>query len=207
MSTACTAAAVHYPAAVAPTSQHTLVSEADFLAWAEPRDERAELVEGEIVMQAGASRDHERVAKAIFATLYAQVDPRRFDVNKGDFGVRIGEGSGRGSVLYPDVVVDRQSGDGDERVTTTALVIVEVLSPSTDLDHHVRKLERYKRLPSLVTYLVFDQKTPAVRVWRKTHGEWSPVPLNVSDLAASIELPEIEAAIGLAAVYGKLREP
>ncbi len=99
-------------------------------------------------MQAGASRDHERIAKAVFAALYAQVDPGVFDVNKGDFGVRVGEGAGRGSVLYPDVVVDRQSGDGDERVTTTAMVIAEVLSPSTDLAHHVRKLDLYQRLES-----------------------------------------------------------
>ena len=41
--------------------------EAEFLVWAEPRDERCELVEGAVVMQAGASRDHERIAKAVFA--------------------------------------------------------------------------------------------------------------------------------------------
>lgn len=66
------------------------VSEAEFLAWAESRDERFELCEGEIVMQAGASRDHERVAKALLATLYAQIHTDRYDVNKGDLGVRVG---------------------------------------------------------------------------------------------------------------------
>ena len=182
---------------------HAALSEAAFLAWAEPKDGRFELVEGAIVMQAGASRDHERVAKAVFATLYAQVDPVTFDVNKGDFGVRVGDGAGRGSVLYPDVVVDRQSGDGDERVTTMAIVVAEVLSPSTDLAHHVRKLERYKRLECLVSYLVFDQKAPIVRVWRKEEDGWWPEPMVVDTLDARIELPEIGAAVRLAAVYPK----
>lgn len=181
------------------------LSEAEFLAWAEPRDERFELVEGVVVMQAGASRDHERVAKAVFAILYAQVDRDAFDVNKGDFGVRIEEGSRRDSVLYPDVVVDRQSGDGDERVASTALVVAEVLSPSTDLAHHVRKLERYKRLDSLLTYLVFDQKAPLVRVWRRDADEWQAAPTIVSDPAARIDLPEIRATIGLADVYRQPR--
>ena len=177
------------------------MSEAAFLAWAEPRDERYELVEGAVVMQAGASRDHERVAKSVFALLYAQADLEVFDVNKGDFGVRVGEGTGRGSVLYPDVVVDRQSGDGDERVTTTAVVIAEVLSPSTDLDHHVRKLDRYRRLESLLTYLVLDQKAPVVRIWRKGAEGWARTPTIVEGRAGEIVLPEIGAAIRLADVY------
>ena len=73
--------------------QHEPLSEVEFLAWAELAHERFELVEGQASMQAGASRDHERIAKAVFATLYAQVDPANFDVNKGDFGVRVGAGA------------------------------------------------------------------------------------------------------------------
>ena len=197
------AAVVPYPAVVDRNLPLACLTEAEFFAWAEPRDGRFELVEGEIAMQAGASRDHERVAKAVFASLYAQVDPARFDVNKGDFGVRVGEGSARGSVLYPDVVVDRQSGDGDARVTTTALVVVEVLSPSTDLAHHLRKFERYKCVDSLVAYLVFDQKAPVVRVWRKSVDGWPALPTIVSDPAACLDLPEIGARLGLADVYRK----
>ena len=181
--------------------QQALLSEAEFLAWAEPRDERCELVEGEIVMQAGASRDHERVAKAVFATLYAQLDPGVFDVNKGDLGVRVSERTGRGTVLYPDVVVDRQSDDGDARVTTTTVVIVEVLSPSTDLDHHIRKLERYRRFDSLAIYLVCDQKTSTVRVWRKGAQAWPAMAVVVEGLGASIDLAEVGATIRLADVY------
>ena len=117
--------------------------------------------------------------------------------------MRVGEGTHRGSVLYPDVGVDRQSGAGDARVTTTALVVVEVLSPSTDLAHHLRKFERYKRVDTLVTYIVFEQKAPLVRMWRKSVDGWPPAPTIVSDPAAYLDLPEIGARIGLADVYRK----
>ena len=73
------------------------MTEEQFLDWAEGREGRYELVEGIVVMHAGATRDHERVAKRIFALLYAAVDEARFDVNKGDFGVRIRPGRGKAS--------------------------------------------------------------------------------------------------------------
>ena len=78
------------------------MSEDQFLGWAETEEERHELLEGEVMMQSGATRDHERVAKRIFALLYAQVDESLYDVNKGDFGVRIRPGSGKGTIPYPD---------------------------------------------------------------------------------------------------------
>ncbi len=122
----------------------------EFLVWAEEQEEKHEFVDGVVVMQAGASRDHERVAKRVFVSLLRQVDEAEFDVNKGDFSVRIGDGNGRGSILLPDVMIDLQSGQGKERATTTPVVVVEVLSPSSDLDHHVGKLRKYARLPSLI---------------------------------------------------------
>ncbi len=127
---------------VCPTSSD------EFLVWAERQEEKHEFVDGVVVMQAGASRDHARVAKRIFVSLLRQVDDGEFDVNKGDFGVRIRDGHGRGSILLPDVVIDLQSGQGKDRATTTPIVVVEVLSPSTDLERHTEKLLRYARLPS-----------------------------------------------------------
>jgi Uma2 family endonuclease len=109
------------------------MSEDQFLAWAETQDGRFELVDGIVIKQAGATRNHKRVAKRIFVSLHAQVDESAFDVNKGDFGVRIRSGSGKGSILYPDVVIDLQSGTGRERATTTPVVVVEVLSAAETL--------------------------------------------------------------------------
>ena len=66
------------------------------------------------------------------------------------------------------MLVHLQSEQGEERATTTTIVVIEVLSPSTDLRHHVEKLTNYARLPSLVHYAVFSQREPVVHLWRKT---------------------------------------
>ncbi len=175
-------------------------SEDAFLSWAERQDGRHELVEGAVRMQAGASRDHERIAKRMFAALYAQVDEATFDVNKGDFGVRIRPHGGRGSVLYPDVLVDLQDRRGGERATSTALVIVEVLSPSTDLAHHVAKLERYKAVPSLRRYLVLDQAAPVARVWARSEAGWPAEP-ELIGAGGTLDMPEVGAAVPMAELY------
>ena len=175
----------------------------DFLAWAERQEENHELIDGIVVMQAGASRDHERVAKRIFAGLFQQVDDGAFDVNKGDFGVRIREGQARGSVLLPDVLVDRQSDRGKERATTTPIVVIEVLSPSTDLAHPVGKLRRDAQPSSLVRYALFSQDGPEAHLRRKTADGWPSEPAVVRGLDAVIRLPEIGATLRMSDIYAR----
>jgi Uma2 family endonuclease len=172
-----------------------------FLAWAETQEGRYELLEGEVMMQAGATRDHERVAKRIFALLYSQVDEKVYDVNKGDFGVRIRPGSGRGTILYPDVLVDRQSTAGDEQSTTQPIVVIEVLSRSTDYEHHVQKLARYKKRDSLCQYVVFDQKEPRAFVWTKDATGWPERPEKIEGADGVVALPSIAAQLHLAEIY------
>ena len=180
-----------------------LSSPEEFLVWAEGQEEKHEFVEGVVVMQAGASRNHERVAKRIFASLFRQVADGQFDVNKGDFGVRIKDGHGRGSVLLPDVLVDLQSEHGDERATTTPIVVIEVLSPSTDLKYHVRKLRTYAQLPSLIHYAVFSQDGPEVHLWRKADDGWTSKPDVVRGSEAVIAFAEVGATLVLSDIYGR----
>jgi Uma2 family endonuclease len=177
------------------------MSEDQFFAWAEAQEERYELLEGEVVMQAGATRAHERVAKRIFALLYAQVDETAFDVNKGAFGVRIRPGSERGSILYPDVLVDRQSTAGDEQSTMQPIVVIEVLSRSTDYEHHVQKLASYKKRDSFCQYVVFDQNAPRAFVWTKGAKGWPEKPETIEDADSVVALPPIDAQLRLAEIY------
>jgi Uma2 family endonuclease len=183
------------------------MSETQFMVWAEPRDARYELVEGVAMMQAGATRDHERIAKQVFVALFSAVDATRFDVNKGDFGVRIRAGDKRGSILYPDVVVDRQSENGAERATETPVVIVEVLSQGTDYAHHVEKLGRYKARDSLMQYVVFEQTAPKAHVWIRTETGWPAEPDIVEGAAGKIAFPALDVTVRLAEAYWKPAPP
>lgn len=186
---------------------HTTVpapmSESQFLAWVTAQDERYELVEGIAMMQAGATRNHERVAKEVFFALHMQVNQNEFDVNKGDFGVRIRPGNKAGSILLPDVLVDVQTGDGTEKVTETPVVVVEVLSESTDYTHHVGKFELYKLRPSLKQYVVFEQNLPKAYVWDRTDAGWPNEPKVIEGLDKTISFPHVGAQVAMGDVYRK----
>lgn len=177
------------------------MSEDQFLAWVETQDGRYELVEGAVMMQAGATRDHERVAKRVFASLYAQIDEASFDVNKGDFGVRIRPGSGKGSILYPDVLVDLQSARGDEQATVTPVVVIEVLSRNADYDDHVEKFEKYKSRETLKQYVIFAQKDAVAYAWTKTDEGWPAEPTKVEGPDGRVSFPSVGAALSLAEMY------
>ena len=179
----------------------TSMSEDQFLGWAETQDGRVELMEGVVVMHAGATQDHERVAKRIFVSLLGQCDEAIFDVNKGDFGVRIKPGSGQGSILYPDVVVDLQSGAGDERATVTPIVVVEVLSASTGYAEHIEKFGTYRARDSLKQYAVFEQTHPKAYVWLKGDAGWSIEPEVYEGLDRAIPFPAVGARVDMAAIY------
>ena len=83
------------------------------------------------------------------------------------------------------------------------MVVVEVLSPSSDLDHHVGKLRKYARLPSLIHYLVFSQDGPEVHLWRKGEKGWPSEPIVLEGMDGVIALPEVGATIQLSEIYAR----
>ena len=101
-------------------------------------------------------------------------------------------------------MIDLQSGQGKERATTTPIVVVEVLSPSTDLDHHIDKLRKYARLPSLIHYMVFNQDKPEVRIWRKSGDGWPSTETVLEGTDGVISLPEVGATIELSEIYARV---
>lgn len=139
--------------------------------------------------------------KRIFMALYARVDERTFDVNKGGFGVRIPSASGKETVLYPDIVVDLQSGAGGEPLTSQPVVVIEVASSHADREHHVQILEHYKKRETLRQYVMFDHKELRAYAWTKTEVGWSAGPGKTESTGGVVDLPSIGATIPLAEIY------
>jgi Uma2 family endonuclease len=173
-----------------------------FLDWHERQPRRYELEGGRPMMQAGANRGHERIAKNVFRELDAQVDHTRFDVNKSDFGLQVGiDDDGRPIVRYPDVVVDEQTGNDDDRIATNPVLAVEVLSRSTEKPDVGIKPEEYGSIPSLNAYLAFDRDKAVVQVWQRDEkGRWPSQPRQVKG-DEDIDIPALNVRIRLSAVY------
>jgi Uma2 family endonuclease len=75
-------------------------------------------------------------------------------------------------VYYPDVMVVCTP-QRDEYVAHAPCLVVEVTSPGTAAVDGREKVGHYRRIPSLRTYLVVDQRRRRVdRHWRDDAGTW-----------------------------------
>jgi Uma2 family endonuclease len=105
---------------------------------------------------------------------------------------------------YPDVTVacgePQYLGVQDTLLNPT--LIVEVLSPSTELLDRSRKFKSYRSIESLREYLMVSSEEAVAELWTKLpDGKW---PLTEADaLEDSVELQSIGARLKLADVYEK----
>ncbi|MCC6778933.1 MAG: Uma2 family endonuclease [Hyphomicrobiales bacterium] len=105
---------------------------ASFLTWVHRREERFELVEGQVVMMVGASRAHGEIVSNLVGVLRDSLDRRQWTVN-ADFGLD----AGPRTLRYPDVVVDRAGGNAEDYAATAPALVAEVLSPTPPLQRSI----------------------------------------------------------------------
>lgn len=83
------------------------------------------------------------------------------------------------------------------------VLIVEVLSESTQDYDRGEKFQRYRKLPSLMEYLTVAQDAPRIEQWnRQQDDRWRRAESNGMD--ASIQLTTIDCVLPLAEIYDKI---
>ncbi|HVN11290.1 MAG TPA: Uma2 family endonuclease [Kineosporiaceae bacterium] len=139
----------------------------DYLALEERSELRHELVAGRVVLMSGGTRAHDQAAFYLAQRLneaYSKAGCAVFPHNRK---VVVDTNS-----YYPDVFVHCGPG-GHEQYEVDAVVVVEVLSPSSALRDRREKAAAYVRLPSLKAYVVVDPDQPRVEVYQSEHGAWT----------------------------------
>ena len=134
---------------------------------------KSEYWSGEIFAMSGASVAHNLITMNIATGLYNQLSERRCRVFASDMRVGISAGD---SYFYPDVsvVCDKPRFEDNEFDTLiNPIVVVEVLSQSTEAYDRGEKFTRYRQLESLQEYILISQDQVRVehhfrqgRVWK-----------------------------------------
>jgi Uma2 family endonuclease len=89
----------------------------------------------------------------------------------------------------------------DAQATTNPLVVIEVLSPSSEGDDAGDKRDNFQTLPALQAYVVVSQDRRLIRIHRRlAHGGWSPEAELYSG-GETFALPALEAPIAVDEVY------
>jgi Uma2 family endonuclease len=170
---------------------------AAFLEWDDGTDRRYQLLDGVPVMMAPAVEAHGELAAALAGEIRNRVKPPCRVISEAGITV-----PGRSDTYYvADLAVTCVPREPGRRMLAEPVLIVEVLSPSTELIDRLRKLADYRTLPSVREILIAFPDERRVEVQRRTAEGW-----RVEDLIgqASIELSACDRPIPLEALYRDL---
>ena len=181
----------------------TYVTPDEYLATQRLSEDRAEYLDGVVCPMTGATINHIRVVANLTAELVVQLRGKKCDVLPIDMKVRMPDLQ---KFFYPDVVVvggEPQFHDDRKDIILNPIIIIEVLSPSTEAFDRGAKFHAYQTLESLKEYLLAAQDGPYVEQYvRGENGKWTY--RAVSGLEASVKLPSVECTLNLSAVYDKV---
>lgn len=125
----------------------------EYLAYEEQSDIRHEYVAGEVHAMVGASRRHGQIVMNIAGQLWTNLRGSSCETHTNDVKVRVAQDI----IYYPDVVVTCSAAESDPLIIQHPTLVVEVLSPSTASIDRREKMVSYRKIPSLLCYLVVYQ--------------------------------------------------
>lgn len=146
----------------------THISAADYLAQENDGNWRHEFVDGAVYAMAGASDTHNIVRGNLFAALNSHVQPP-CQAFSAEMKLQYSRGE-KQRFYYPDVFVACDSQDRERYVRHTAVLIVEVLSPSTERTDRTEKFEIYTAMPTVSEYGLLSQEAMELELHRRRTG-------------------------------------
>ena len=166
--------------------------------------EKHEYVAGQVFAMTGATYNHNVITANLARKLGNQLEPRPCVVLSNDMRLRIETAD---ACTYPDVVVLCDAPvfhDRRKDVLTNAVLVAEVLSPSTEGYDRGGKFALYRGLQSLLQYVLIAQDRLAVDVFtRQPDDRW--LLDDYTDPEATIELESVGCAVPLHEIYDKVR--
>lgn len=183
-----------------------LLTAEQYLSHERQSETKSEYFDGEIFAMAGASREHNQISANLIRVLGNQLLDKPCSVYSSDMKVRIEKAR---KYTYPDLVVACQTEcfeDEHRDVLLNPVVIVEILSDSTEAYDRGRKFLHYQLLDSLIDYLLVSQDTPRIeRFTRRQDGTWLYAEFHGLDALVKIE--SIGCTLYLGDVYHKVQWP
>ena len=173
---------------------------ADYLAAEQGSPTRHEYLDGVIVALAGSSDEHNAITNK-FAALCGMRLMGACRSYSPDQRFWIAT-SGRGRYNDGSIVCGPpEHPPHDNQATTNPVVVIAVLSPSSEGDDEGDKRIDFQSLASLQAYVVVAQDERSVKVYRRTEaGSWRTDPDLYRD-GQSFELPTLSSAFAVADVY------
>ena len=157
---------------MASTAAQTYLTPKEYLAFERKATTKHEYLNGQIVAMSGASFAHNFITVNIATSLNVQLMEGECRVATSDMRVKVTEID---SYFYPDVVVvcgEPRAEDDTFDTLLNPVLIVEVLSPSTEGYDRGEKFDHYQQIVSLKDYILISQDEVRVEHYCRQESEW-----------------------------------
>ena len=181
-----------------------LLTEEEYLLVERRAELRSEYYRGEMFQMSGAKRAHNLISTNVAAFIHAHLRDKPCEVYQGDMRVKISSDF----YTYPDIVgVCGEPKFLDDELDTllNPLLLIEVLSKSTQRYDESFKAPEYRRLSALKDLVLINQEMPYIEIYQRERG--SPWKSTITGLDATLSLKSIGCKIPLAEVYAKVKFP
>jgi Uma2 family endonuclease len=181
----------------------------DYLAAERLALTKHEYDDGEVIQMPGASKTHNHIASNINFALQFTLRKNNAEYGLMQSDLRV-HNPLTNSYHYPDIVLVKQDdmrfADSEQDVLLNPIVIIEILSSSTEEYDRGRKFESYKRIASLQEYVLVSQTEAHVECYTRTHpeatNEWLYTDLHGTE--AALHLRSVAATLQLSDIYAKV---
>jgi Uma2 family endonuclease len=174
-----------------------------YLAIERRAEKKSEYYGCEMFAMSGASEPHNILTVNVSSELRTQLRGRPCRSYASDMRIKV---SAAGLYTYPDVIAvcgERTFDDAQHDTLTNPTVIVEVLSPSTELYDRGKKFEMNSRLENLSDYILISQDKPRVEHFAR-QGDRNWLLSVADDLGAVLTIASLDCAIALSDIYENL---
>jgi len=193
-----------YNSMIATIQRHYSLDE--YRAIADTSEEKCEYHDGEIIAMTGGTVKHSRLSRNILSLLDTKLQNTNFEAINNDLRLWIPDYR-RG--VYPDAMVfdgalqfnGESQGDASRREdeVLNPVLIVEVLSPSTEEYDRTDKFRMYRSIPSFCEYLLIRQNKIFVEHYSKQAQVWTYS--DFDGLDQSIVLKSLNIELAIAEIY------
>jgi Uma2 family endonuclease len=173
-------------------------TEAEYFEFEQTAFGRWEYLNGKIRAMAGGSDDHGMISTSIGRVLGNSLVPRGCRVYVENIKIHTGDGTN----TFPDVTVicgERQYYLGKNDVVLNPLLVVEVLSPSTQGYDRGEKFDHYQTIETLQEYLLVEQDEPRIILYTRRDDHWEM--RQISGVDKAVALTSVDVMLNLSDIY------
>jgi Uma2 family endonuclease len=187
------------------TQPNTPLTAQEYLDIERKAEFKSEFHNGEMFAMSGGSLAHSGLAARLIALFGSHLQSRGCAAYTSELRVLV---ESDGLYTYPDVSVvcgKPVLADQHADVLLNPILLVEVLSPSTEQYDRGTKAKLYRTIPSLRECLLVSQTTPETELYRRENGDdWRILTANTLD--STLELTSIDFRLSLRDLYQGILE-